>query len=45
VKPTALPPTGPDSVGGLLAGSMLLLGLGGALLLVRRRVTGVHDLS
>jgi hypothetical protein len=39
VKPAALPPTGPDGVAGLLAGSMLLLGLGGALLLVRRRVT------
>lgn len=40
VKPastTTLPPTGPEGIGGLLAGAVLLLGLGGALILTNRR--------
>jgi len=49
VKPastTTLPATGPDGVGPLIAGSLLLLGLGGAtLLLARRRRAGARDLS
>ena len=37
VKPAALAATGTDGVGGLLTGSMLLLGLGGAALIAARR--------
>lgn len=40
VKPAAtakLPPTGPEGIGGLLAGAVLLLGLGGALVFSTRR--------
>jgi hypothetical protein len=47
IKPAVLAATGTDGVGGMLAGSMLLLGLGSAVLLAaaRRRQTGVRDLS
>lgn len=46
VKPAVLAATGTDGVGGMLAGSMLLLGLGGAVLLAaRRRAMAVRDVS
>jgi hypothetical protein len=49
VKPAStatLPPTGPEGIGGLLGGAVLLLGLGAAALLVaRRRRAGAPDLS
>lgn len=40
VKPastTTLPPTGPEGIGDLLAGAVLVLGLGGALIVTNRR--------
>jgi hypothetical protein len=40
VKPAGLATTGSDGVGGMLAGSMLLLGLGSAVLLAARRREG-----
>ena len=46
VKPAVLAATGTEGVGGMLAGSMLLLGLGSAVLLAaRRRQTAVGDVS
>jgi len=45
VTPTALAATGADGIGGLLVGSMLLLGLGAAMLVARRRWTDAHDLN
>jgi hypothetical protein len=45
-QPAALAATGTDGVGGLLTGSMLLLGLGGAALIAaRRRGTAARELS